>query len=483
MTRPKDGSETLVRRGSVDHVNGKPASVFKHRLLFACVRKLRWLLALAVIVLCGCAYALVHGGTVDVAKADQVKSGIQKIRELNFKSPVPLVVKTRDEAERIMIAEIARDHSDEDLRIGGLTGAMTGLFPPGIDLKGETLKLLRSQIAGFYEPHEKQMVLVEDRGGFGFWNGAAQFVTRRDPAGEMLLAHELTHALQDQAFGIDAMLKRVKDNDDRSLALKSVAEGDATLAGFAYIAGGLTNTSVDAVVSKLANLPEAFNAESGDVPEGLSTPLLFQYSGGTRFVGEAWRRGGWAKVNALYANPPASTQQIMQPELYFDHPSPPARITIAGYADALKGWKQVDDDTYGELLLGVILKRNLPARAPALGTLPNWAGDRILVFEKGKALTLVWIIAFRNDASAAQFARAYGSILDHLRGENNPHRVEARSATVLIVIGQDPANLAQLASDLWMSSKVDRIVPAPAISPAATAGTASPEPSAIHPPS
>jgi len=483
MTRPRDGSETLIRRGCIDRPGVKPASMFSQGMIFACIRKLRWLLALAVIVLCGCAYALVHGGAVDSAKADQVKTGIQKLRQLNFKAPVPLVVKTRDEAERIMIGEIARDHSDEDLRIGGLTGAMTGLFPPGIDLKAETLKLLRSQIAGFYEPREKQMVLVEDKGALGFWNGAAQFVSRRDPAGEMLLAHELTHALQDQAFGIDAMLKRVKDNDDRSLALKSVAEGDATLAGFAYIAGGLTNTSVDTVVSKLANLPEAFNAEATDVPEGLSTPLLFQYSAGTRFVAEAWHRGGWAKVNALYANPPASTQQIMQPEFYFDHTSPPASINIAGYEDVLKGWKQVDDDTYGELLLGVILKRNLPARTPALSTLSNWAGDRILVLEKGKALTLLWIIAFRNTASAAQFAAAYGGVLDHLRGENNPHRVEARSTTVLIVIGQGPGNLAQLASSLWRSSTVDRIDSSPPISPASAIGTASPHPPAAYPPS
>lgn len=483
MTRPKDGRETLVRRDGVDRVGDKPTLAFKHRSLFSCVRTFRWLLALAAVVLCGCANTLVHGGTVDNAKVDQVEAGIQKLRGLNFKSPVPLVVKTRDEAERTMIAEIARDHSDEDLRIGGLTGAMTGLFPPGIDLKGESLKLLRSQIAGFYEPREKQMVLVEDKGGFGFWNGAAQFVSHRDLAGEMLLAHELTHALQDQAFGVDAMLKKVKDNDDRSLALKSVAEGDATLAGFAYIAGGLTDASVDAVVSKLANLPEAFKAESADVPEGLSTPLLFQYSAGTRFVGEAWRRGGWAKVNTLYANPPASTQQIMQPELYFDHPSPPARIKIAGYADILKGWEQVDDDTYGELLLNVILKRNLPANAPALGTLPKWAGDRILTFEKGKALTLLWIIAFRNAASASQFAGAYAGILDRLRGENNPHRVEARSATVLIVISQGPGNLSELASDLWKSSTVDLSASAPVTSRTTAVGTASPRPPTAHPPS
>lgn len=479
MARATDESDRSISAG----VGEKPAPMLRRRLLFACVRRLRWLLAPAVIVLCGCAYAVVHGGKVDLATANQVKAGIQKQRELKFKAPVPLVVKTPDEAERILIAEISRDHSDEDLRIGGLTGAMTGLFPPGIDLKSESIKLLRSQIAGFYEPREKQMVLVEEKHGFGFWNGAAQVITHRDLAGEMLLAHELTHALQDQAFGLDAMLKRVKDNDDRSLAVKSVAEGDATLAGFGYIAGGLTSAGVDAVVSKLANLPEVFNAESQNVPEGLSTPLLFQYSAGTRFVAEAWRRGGWAKVDTLYANPPASTQQIMQPELYFDHPSPPARITIAGYENFLRGWKQIDDDTYGELLLSVILKQNLPARAPALSTLPEWAGDRILAFEKGDALALLWIIVFRNAPSAEEFARAYTGVLDHLRGESNPHRVEARSATVLILINQGPGNLAELASGVWKSSTVKGIAPAAATAPASVTDTASPAPPTTHPPS
>jgi hypothetical protein len=434
------------------------------------MRCLRWSCASAVVALCGCAYALVHNGTVNSAHAAKVEAGIQQLRQLDFKAKVPLVIKSQDEAERIMVAEIARDHSDEDLRIGGLSGAMTGLFPPGIDLKGETLKLLRNQIAGFYEPHDKQMVLVENNVDLGFWNGAAQFVTQHDLVGEMLLAHELTHALQDQHFGIDKMLERVKDNDDRSLALKSVAEGDATLAGFGYVAGGLDNANVDLIVSRLSGLQATFDSQYKDVPEGLSTPLLFQYSAGARFVALAWHRGGWARVDALYANPPASSQQIMHPELYFDRPSPPARITLAGYRNLLQGWQQVDDDTYGELLIGIILKRNLPPHAPALTLPPNWAGDRILTLKKGHALTLLWMIAFRNAAAAERFAPVYSGILDRLPAENNPHRVEARSAAVLIVIGQGAGNLPALTSAIWKSSEILRISPAVTAKPAAASG-------------
>ena len=423
-----------------------------HGTVLAGIGRFRWLLSVAIVALCGCAYALVHDGAIDHGKADQVKASLQQLRGLDFKAPVPLVIKTPDEAQRIIIAEIARDHSDEDLRIGGLSGAMTGLFPPGIDLKAETLKLLRSQIAGFYEPRIKQMVLVENDASFGFWNGAAKVLTHRDIAGEMLLAHELTHALQDQHFAIDGMLQSVKNNDDKSLALKSVAEGDATLAGFGDVAGGLDGAQVDLIVSKLANLQKTFDSQFTDVPEGLSIPLLFQYSAGTRFVAEAWHRGGWAAVDAIYKNPPTSTQQIMQPALYFDHFSAPARISLGGYQEILKGWKQVDDDTYGELLIGIILKRNLPPHAPVLNTMPNWAGDRILVFQKGSALTLLWFVMFRDDASAARFAAGYSGILDHLRGEKNPHRVETKSAAVLIVISQGDNDLEKLAAAVWKSS-------------------------------
>src|ERR1700675_3289394 len=156
------------------------------------------IIALLMLALCGCAYTLVHDGAVNQTKAQEIEAGLERFRGLDFNTPVPLVLKTRDQALAMMQAEIARDHTEEQLHIGSLTGAMTGVYPPGMDLEAETLKLLRSQVAGFYEPHTKQMVLVEGGIDIGFWNSAAGFVTRRDLVGEILLAHELTHALQDQ---------------------------------------------------------------------------------------------------------------------------------------------------------------------------------------------------------------------------------------------------------------------------------------------
>jgi hypothetical protein len=418
------------------------------------IRRVWWGIAFLVIAVCGCAYTLVRNGAVNESEADKVEAGLPKLRELNFTSKVPLVVKTRDEAQQMLRGEMARDHSDEDLRIGGETGAMTGLFPPGIALKYQTLKLLRGQIAGFYEPHQKEMVLVEGGIDLGFWNHAAQLVTQRDIVGEMILAHELTHALQDQHFHIESMLDRVKDNDDRTLALKAVAEGDATLAGFGYVTGGLSQSRIDLIVSHLADLPQTFAAQSGDVPEGLSVPLMFQYSSGTRFVGEAYRRGGWAAVNALYKNPPQSTQQIMQLPLYYDRPTPPAQINLKGYGNILKGWSEADHDTYGEMLLELIMKRNLPNNASALTMLSQWAGDNMVVLKKGAALTIVWIVAFRDDDTARKFADAYTSILDNLRGEANPHRVEAKSAAVLVVIGAGAEQFATLAPAIWKATTI-----------------------------
>lgn len=423
------------------------------------LRRFGWHLLFASLAVWGCASTLVvRNGAPNPSRVEIVEVGIQKLRGLAFTSQVPIVVKTREQARQIMIREIERDHSDAQLLVGGKTGAMTGLYPSGMDLKAETLKLLTDQIAGFYNPDDKQMVLVRNGSAQnGVWTDIADFFTRRDIAGEMILAHELTHALQDQHFQINRMLKRVKDNDDKSLALKCIAEGDATIAGFGYVAGRVDNRGIDVLTSQLGSLPENFARTSKDVPVGISTPLLFQYSAGVRFVGEAWRRGGWAAVDALYRVPPTSTQEIMQPELYFDHPSPPVQIEVGGYAAILKNWQKIDDDTYGELLLKVALQRNLPDRPFAEQAIAHWAGDRIITLQNGNALTLLWIVAFREADSAREFADSYRMLLDHLSDEHNPHRVDAHGSAVLIVIGAGADRFADLGPAIWKASTITTV--------------------------
>ncbi|HWJ41517.1 MAG TPA: hypothetical protein VNT29_10295 [Candidatus Limnocylindrales bacterium] len=408
----------------------------------------------ALIVLRGCAYALLSGARVNSRKAATIEAGIQDLRQLRFKQPVPLVVKTPDEAESMMEADLMRDYTDNRLEADAVAGALTGLYPAGLNLKAASLKLLKSQVAGFYDPHGKEMVLVEGGADIGIWNSAAQFMIQRDVVGEMLLAHELTHALQDQNFGLESSLDKVKDNDDRELALKSVAEGDATIAGFAYALGRMDDSTADLLANNLKQLPQALAAAAPNTPEGLSVPLLFQYSDGARFVAEAYRRGGWAAVDALYLKPPQSSHQILHPALYFDSSAPSPQILLAGYENIMSGWKKTDDDTYGELLLRIILERNLGKQSIEVGLASRWIADRMIILQESHAVNVIWMVAFSDAQTASHFAVVYQTLLDRLLGDSTPHRIDTRSNVALVVIGDGADYFELLATAIWNASTI-----------------------------
>jgi hypothetical protein len=409
----------------------------------------------ALIVLRGCAYSLVNGDRVNSQQAAKIEAGIQDIRQLRFKRPVPLVVKTPDEAESMMEADMMRDYTDNQLAADAVAGEVTGLYPAGLNLKAASLKLLKSQVAGFYDPHGKEMVLVEGGADLGVWNSAAQFMIQRDVVGEMLLAHELTHALQDQNFDLESSLDKVKNDDDRGLALKCVAEGDATIAGFAYAMGRMDDSTADTLTNNLKQLPQALAADAPNTPEGLSVPLLFQYSDGVRFVAEAYRRGGWSAVDALYRNPPQSSHQILHPSLYFDSNAPSPRIELAGYDRIMSGWKKADDDTYGELLLRIILERNLGKQSNEIGIASRWIADRMIILQESHGVNVIWMLAFSDAQTASHFAVVYATLLDRLLGDSTPHRIDTRSNAVLVVIGDGADYFETLAPAIWNASAIE----------------------------
>lgn len=417
------------------------------------------LLAACLALFVGCAYALVRSGAVNQTKANQIEDGIQRIRQLSFKTRVPVVVESREQAELDMAEELHREYSDQQLSIEGRSGALIGLYPAGIDLKAATLALLKSQVAGFYNPHKKQLILVEGTTDLGFWGNFSEFVTQRDAAGEMLFAHELTHALQDQHFGLEAALDRLKGNDDRALALKALAEGDATLAGFGYLLGRLDDQAADLLVARLSDLTALFTAQSPDTPRGLSVPLLFQYSDGVRFAAEAFRRGGWAGVDALYRDPPQSSQQIRDPALYFDAPKPPVEITLAGYQSQMPAWVRVYENTLGEITVRIILERNLGDLDPGLAVARQWAGDRIVVLQRESLLTVCWLVVFTDERSAQRFAATYASLLDRLLGQRTPHRIDYHAGEVLVLIGESARRFTQLAPALWKETRLQPALP------------------------
>ncbi|MDO8431052.1 MAG: hypothetical protein Q7S58_01435 [Candidatus Binatus sp.] len=422
-------------------------------------RRRRWPgfahLIVAAMLLAGCAYSLVSGDHVNSSQAEKIEAGLPTLRQLQFKQPVPLVVKTRDEAEAMIEADMMRDYTDSQLQVEGIVGALLGLYPSQMDLKAETLKLLRSQVAGFYDAHEKTMVLVKGGADLGFWNATSQFLIQRDLVGEMLLAHELTHALQDQNFGLEKSLDAVKDNDDRALALKAVAEGDATLAGFAYAMGRMDNDISNRLIGGLKGMPQSLAAESPGTPEGLSVPLLFQYSEGVRFVAEAYRRGGWSAVDALYQRPPESTHQILHPGIFFEDRAHTPRIALSGYEQIMHGWRKVDDSTYGELLLRVILERNLGKQSSEIAIASRWTADRMIVLQQSRGLNVIWMLTFTDKQTASHFAVVYATLLDRLLGGASAHRIDYRANAALVIIGEGANYFDQLAPAIWNASTIE----------------------------
>jgi hypothetical protein len=407
------------------------------------------------ILLAGCAYALVNGHSLNQANVDKVEQGLQQIRQLSFLRPVPLVVKDRDQAEQQMEGDLTRDYTDDQLRADGAAGALVGLYPSGIDLKAESLKLLRNQVAGFYDPHSKEMVLVAGGTNLGLFTNAAEFVAQHDVGGEMVLAHELTHALQDQYFDLDKKLDQVKNNDDRGLALKAVAEGDATLAGYAYVTGRMDASVVDGLLGYLPEIAKELTKEAPDTPDGLSIPLIFQYSDGVRLVAEAYRRGGWQAVDALYANPPLSTHQVIHSEDYFIHPTPPVSVAVHGYERTMSSWSKVDDDTYGELLLRLILQRSLGKDALEVALAGRWAGDQMVILQSGRQISVIWLLVFADSGTAAKFAAVYMTTLDKLLG-NTRHELDYRDREVLVAIGAAAQAIETLEPSIWSESRIGR---------------------------
>jgi hypothetical protein len=374
-----------------------------------------------------------------------ISRALPSIRHLEFRHAVPVVIESEDAALNDAISDRDPRFSDEYLKIESDYRAMLGLFKPGADLRSEQSKAFK-QLLGFYESRQKRMVIVS---GVSADNKSTviELLKRRNYKTVTTLAHEMTHALQDQNFDLEK-LRNVHDDSDRLMALKAVVEGDATVTGFVY---GLRASNTDEY-GRSIELGLKPQETPWDAIELVSTSMPFEYSAGARFVHEAIKRGGWRAVDKLFSNPPVSTQQIAYPQLYFDRVRVPQQIAIRGYEQSMAGWKPVKGDTLGVLLITAAFRRN-DSWSEQLESLPrHWAGDRLVVLRKENALSVIWLVAFDNPGDAARFAWGYAQVLDKIANQA-AHHVERRGDNVMVLVGEGSQRPA-LISSLWSGSTV-----------------------------
>lgn len=269
-----------------------------------------------------------------------------------------------------------------------------GLMSEEQSLKGLYLELLGSQVAGFYDPDEKQLFVVSRTGAI---NGADKIT----------FAHEYDHALQDANFTVFAQQKEFLDESDEALARAAIYEGDATLL-MALWAGQNLSAEEFADVTQAGTDPESMEILAR-TPKILVEGLLFPYGAGQAFVLPIQTSGGWDAVNALYDRMPRSTEQILHPDKYRSGEDPvDVQLPATLAADMGDGWTESIQDTFGEFQMRTWLNEAKVQSAIASAAAAGWGGDRLAVLQGPDAWAVVMKTTWDTDKDASEFQQAAG---------------------------------------------------------------------------
>lgn len=267
-------------------------------------------------------------------QARQLFSSVDAILQFDSKEtglPILRSVKrrlvTRDEVEHYLMQQLHNDRDAKRLQRSELVLKKFGLLDRDFQLKPFLIQLLREQIAGYYDDKTKTVNLLD-------WI----------PPDEQkpVLAHELTHALQDQHIHLEKwdrqtdlpIAQNVKqDNehiatDEEDTVRDTVVEGQAMAAFVDYI---LVPSGKNLLTApQLADKMNQAMSDTSDSPTLANAPLLLQrslifpYVEGLDFVRSVWTaKGKEAAFAGLLDHPPSSTYEIMTPSVYLNHGSVP----------------------------------------------------------------------------------------------------------------------------------------------------------------
>ncbi len=329
-----------------------------------------------------------------------IEAQVQQLRGLEFKEPVNYQVLNRKEIKQTIATKLAEVYSEKEFQ--DMTDAMSavGLLPAKYPLREKYIELLGEQVAAFYDQHRHHLVMYED-------------ATLDNAQNRVVLAHELTHALQDQHFSLKRLPLEIKTNDDRAAAASALVEGDATLVMSEFMLNNLSKQMFkDSVLASFTQDMKQLET----APRFLREMLVFPYLRGQEFCAALFGQGGYEAVSKAYANPPTSTAQILHPQKYMANPREEP-IAIEWPDTKAQGEAPVGDNVVGEMGMRILFAEWLDA-ATGERAAAGWRGDRYLYFAGGEAL--VWKTVWANAEEAAEFFEAEKALLAKRHQLTNP---------------------------------------------------------------
>ena len=349
---------------------------------------------------------------------DEILSFDSKATGLAVKREVKRKLTSREE----VVSYLTKNKDDQDtqrLRRSELVLKKFGLLPREFDLEKLLVDLLREQVAGYYDPKTKTVHLLD-------WVP----VEEQEP----VMAHELTHALQDQAVGLNRWMNRGEkdlaetrknptpddiENDEIDNARQAVVEGQAEAAMLQYVLAPVGRSIVDSpdLVEDMESTMSNGTSDSTvfrDAPIFLKESLTFPYRYGLEFEIKLLQKGGKEKAFAgVLANPPHTTRQIMEPETYLSgekiDPMP-----VPNFKDDFKNYKKFDIGAMGEFDVAVLVEQYADQKE-AKRLYPAWRGGYYYaarVKEDAAApLGLLYVSRWSTAEKAAEFGMIYSQSL------------------------------------------------------------------------
>ncbi len=308
---------------------------------------------------------------------------VQDERELEFEDAVPVVFLADDEFEAAL-AETQGDVDSAEFENAAAQLRALGLIEGDIDLQAAIDELLAAEVLGFYDTESRSITVRGEE---------------LSPAVRTTLVHELTHALQDQHFELDLIDNDTdaETDDERAGALRAVVEGDATRVQNAYTAG-LSAAELQSVVSEEGTHAQA--AAGLDVPDVLQAWLVVPYTFGPAFVEGLVQTAGIEAVDQAIADPPASEQEILFPDLYREDREPADVATPAMPGGAT----EIASGDFGVVTLIMMLAERLDPQA-AMAVAESWDGDAFVLYKRSDGVSCVNLAVAGESAQATQMIR------------------------------------------------------------------------------
>ena len=349
---------------------------------------------------------------------DQILQFASDDTALPIKEKVKRRLIDREGVEAYVAKSTGEDENAKRLQRSQLVLKKFGLLPRDFDLGKFLVALFKEQVAGYYDPKTKTVNLLD-------WLDPEQ----QKP----VLAHELTHALQDQSFGLEKFMKAADvdldkkknistediQNDEISAARQAIVEGQAMVVLIDYMLKPF-GQSLATAPQMVTALKEGMLAGTADSVQFRGAPLYireavtFPYRYGIDFVGQVLAKGDKQKAFAgLLDNPPRSTREIMEPGRYLAHENlEPLRLP--DWKEIFKNYDRFDIGAIGEFDVSVIVEQYSGTEA-SRNLYPHWRGGYYYAARpKGQPdapLSLLFVYRWSNAEHAAEFAAIYAKSL------------------------------------------------------------------------